>query len=76
MRPVSINPQNPTAALNEIQVASREYDICDIAKNFSFNAAFTQTLALAVTSPTLANTNAVLASLIQIMQRGGLHRTT
>lgn len=76
MRPVTLNPRDPVSALQEIERASHENDVLEIAQNFHFDATFTQTLTLAVASPTLANTNAVLASLLQILQRGGLNRTT
>ena len=76
MRPVTINTQNPQAALSEIQSASHENDVGEIAQNFSFTGTPTDTLNLNVSAPTLANTNAVLATLLGIMQRGGLNRTT
>lgn len=76
MRPVTINPQNVAAALTEIQTASHECDTTEMAQNFTFDASFVTTLQLAVAAPTLANTNAVLATLLQILQKGGLHRTT
>ena len=76
MRPVAINPQNPSAALQEIQAASHENDVCDIGQNFSTDVPISQTLELLVGSPTLANTNAVLATLLQIMKQGGINRTT
>ena len=76
MRPVTINTQNSQAALSEIQSASHENDVGEIAQNFSFTGVPTDTLDLNVSAPTLANTNAVLATLLGIMQRGGLNRTT
>lgn len=76
MRPVTLNPNDPRSALQEIERASHEADVTEMAQNFSFDASFTQELELAVAVPTLANTNAVLASLIQILQKGGLNRTT
>ncbi len=76
MRPVTINPSNPAAALAEIERASHENDIGEIAQNFTFDdPAFTQTFALLTGTPTLANTNKVLATLLLLMQKGGLHRT-
>ena len=75
MRPVTISDKkNTAAALNEIERASHENDIVDIAQAFTVSG-FTQTLVLNSTAPTLANTNAVLATLINLMQKGGLHRT-
>lgn len=76
MRPVTLNQANVGAALLEIERASHEADTTEMAQNFTFDATFTSTLQLAVAAPTLANTNAVLASLIQILQKGGLDRTT
>lgn len=76
MRPVTINPQNVSAALQEIQTASHEADVVEIGQNFTFDASFATTLQLAVAAPSLANTNAVLATLLQILQKGGLNRTT
>lgn len=76
MRPVTVDPNNVPAAINEIMRASHEADTTEIAQNFSADAAFTQTLTLLTGSPTLANTNAVLATLLLLMQKGGLNRTT
>ena len=76
MRKVSINPKNTVESLVEIQRASYENDTTDIGQAFKFDAAFTQQLQLIVSAPTLSNTNQVLASLIQILQRGGVNRTT
>lgn len=76
MRPVTINPSDPQSALAEIQRASHENDLVEAAQNFSFDAPPTETLTLQVGAPSLANTNAVLATLLQIHQRGGLNRTT
>jgi len=75
MRRVTLNPNDVAGSLREIERASQENDIVEIAQNFSFDAAVTQTLALAVASPTLANTNAVLATLIDLLKKGGLNRT-
>lgn len=76
MRPITINPNNVPAALQEIERASKENDTVEMAQNFTFDAAFTTTLQLLTGTPTLANTNKVLATLIQIIQKGGLNRTT
>jgi hypothetical protein len=76
MRPVTLNVNDTQGSLKEIQ-ASHEGDVTEIAQNFVIdNPAFTQTLALNTTAPTAANLALVLASLISIMQRGGLSRTT
>jgi hypothetical protein len=76
MRPVTITPSNVIASLLEIQRASHDGDVVEIAKNFSFDVSPTQTLQLLVSAPTLSNTNLVLATLLNIMQKGGLSRTT
>lgn len=76
MRPVTLNPQDPVSALREIERASHESDITEMAQNFSVDTPPAQTLQLLVGSPTLANTNAVLATLLQILQKGGLNRST
>lgn len=76
MRSVNINPDNVRASLIEIATASSENDIVEIAQNITFDdPAFTQTLELLTSVPTLANTNRVLATLIDMMQKGGLNRT-
>jgi hypothetical protein len=56
---------------NEIFRASQEADIIDIGQAYTFTGAFTKTRQLNVTSPTLANVVAVLATLIADMQSGG-----
>ena len=76
MRPVAINPHNTVAALQEIAAASHENDVVDLAQNFGFDAPVTVTTSLSVASPTLANTNAVLATVLHIMQKGGINRST
>lgn len=76
MRPVTINPDNVRAALMEIDRASHENDLVEIAQNFSTTGAYTTTRTLNATAPTLANVVAVLATLIADMQKGGLNRTT
>lgn len=76
MRPVTINTSDVPSALAEIQRASHENDTTEMAQNFTFDTPPTETLTLQVGAPSLANTNAVLATLLQIHQRGGLNRTT
>ncbi len=75
MRPVTLNPNNPTSAFREIQTASHEADVVEIAQNFSFTGTPTSTTNLNVSAPTVANVAAVLATLLQIMQKGGASRT-
>jgi len=76
MRPVTLNPNNVPSALAEIERASHECDTTEIAQNFTLDAPITEQLQLLTSAPTLANTNLVLATLLQILQRGGLNRTT
>lgn len=76
MRPVTLNPQNVTASLVELQRASHENDTLEIAQNFTFDATFAQAFQLLTGTPSLANTNAVLGTLLQLLQKGGLNRTT
>lgn len=63
-------------ALAELENASAENDLLDIANAFSMNGAYTPTRILNVTSPTAANIAAVLATLIDDFRRGGQNRTT
>ena len=76
MRPVTVNPFNVQQSLREIERASREGDTTEMAQNFSFTGTVNDTFTLNLTAPTLANTAAVLATLLQLMQKGGLNRTT
>ncbi|MGA8529487.1 MAG: hypothetical protein WB622_07215 [Acidobacteriaceae bacterium] len=75
MRRVTINPHDPTSALQEIQTASSENDLVDIANSFTMTGTLTETTNLNLSSPTAANLAAVLGTLLSIMQRGGLNRT-
>lgn len=81
MRPVNL-PQigtvrDPIAreAFKEIELASKEVDLLDIANAFTVNGSFTETRELNVTAPTLANAVAFLATFIADCKRGGQHRT-
>lgn len=64
------------AAILAIIRASAEVDLTDIAAAFSSNGAYTRTTVLNVTSPTLANAVAFLATFIDDCKRGGASRTT
>jgi len=75
MRRVTINPHDPTAALTEVQTASGENDLIDIANSFTMTGTLTETTVLNLSSPTAANLAAVLGTLLSIMQRGGINRT-
>lgn len=70
--------QDPAArsALKEIEGASAEFNLLDIANAFSMNGAYTQTRVLNVTAPTLANAVAFLATFIDDCKRGGANRST
>lgn len=63
-------------ALKEIQLASADADILDIANAYIITGTFTETRELNVTAPSTANTAAVLATLITDFKRGGQFRTT
>lgn len=64
------------AAIREIELASAEGDLLDIAKAYTITGAFTETRVLNVTTPSAANIAAVLATFIRDCQRGGQFRTT
>lgn len=82
MRRVNISSvgtvQDPAARaiLQAIVKASAEVDTTDIFAPYSITGTFTETRVLNVTSPTLANIAAVLATIITDCKRGGQHRTT
>ena len=61
---------------NEIFRASQEADIIDIGQAYTFTGTFTKTRQLNVTTPTLANAVAVLATLISDLQSGGTTKST
>jgi len=61
---------------NLIFAASRDADLVDIAQAFQIHGTFTPTRNLNVTTPTLANIAAVLATFISDCQSGGANRTT
>jgi hypothetical protein len=66
------------AIFDEIFRASNENDTVDIANAFNIPATgtYTATRTLNVTAPTLANVVAVLATLLEDLQRGGTNRNT
>jgi hypothetical protein len=66
------------ALFDEIFRASNENDTIDIAQGFTIPATGTYpaTRTLNVTAPTLANVVAVLATLLEDLQRGGTNRNT
>lgn len=86
MRKISTVTQQKIALLapelqeifSEIFSASNENDTIDISQAFDIPATgtFAATRTLNVTAPTLANVVAVLATLLEDMQRGGTNRNT
>jgi hypothetical protein len=68
-------PLNVQSIFNEIFRASQDGDIVDIGQAFTITGTFTATRTLNVTSPTLANAVAVLATLISDLQHGGSTKT-
>lgn len=85
MRPVTVGPLPMglakevadwlRALATEIENASRTADPVVIAKNFSETGTLgAESRALEVGTPTLANTNAVLATLLRDLKSGGIRR--
>ena len=68
-------PANLQAMFNQIVEASQSGDITDIGGAFTVTGTYTPTRTLNVTSPTLANVAAVLATLIADLNAGGANRT-
>ena len=68
-------PANLQAMFNQIVEASQSGDITDIGGAFTVTGTYTPTRTLNVTSPTLANVVAVLATLIADLKAGGANRT-
>jgi hypothetical protein len=71
-----ITDPNARAAVQAIELASAEVDLTDISNAFTVSGTYTQTRTLNVTSPTLANIAAVLATFIDDCKRGGQYRST
>lgn len=83
MRPVQLSfvigrVRDPAAAdaLKEIELASNEANIVDIAQAFTITGSYTETRSLQVGVSTLAQTQAFIATLIADLQRGGAFRST
>ena len=68
-------PANLQAMFNQIVEASQSGDITDIGGAFTVTGTYTPTRTLNVTSPTLANIAAVLATLLADLNAGGANRT-
>jgi hypothetical protein len=64
------------SALQAIELASAEVDLLDIANAFIVSGTYTPTRTLNVTTPTLANAVAFLATFIDDCKRGGSNRST
>lgn len=64
------------SAIREIELASAEIDLLDIANGFTITGTFTETRTLNVGVSTLAETQAFIATLIDDFKRGGQHRAT
>lgn len=71
-----ITDPNARAAVQAIELASAEVDLTDISNAFTVSGTYTQTRTLNVTTPTLANIAAVLATFIDDCKRGGQYRST
>jgi hypothetical protein len=72
------NIQDPAArdAIRQIVLASAEVDLLTIAGAFNNSGTYTPTRTLNVTSPTISNVVAVLATFIDDCKRGGQNRST
>lgn len=71
-----IKDQAVRDAIREIELASAEVDLLDIANAFTITGTYTETRTLNVGVSTLAQTQAFIATLINDFKRGGQHRTT
>lgn len=76
MRPCTINPHNVMASLTEIERASHECDITELAQAFTITGVYTPTRALDVSTATLPDLLAFIATWVTDRQRGGQNRTT
>lgn len=56
---------------NEIETASRDADVVDLATQFTVMGTLTETYSINLSSPTAANVAAVLATFLANMARGG-----
>jgi hypothetical protein len=76
MRPVTVNPTNIPAAIEELQRASHENDVTEIANNLAITGAYTATRTLNAATATLADLRAFVATFVSDLQKGGANRTT
>lgn len=72
----SIKDQVARDAIQELMLASAEVDLTDIANGFIISGNYTKTRTLNVTTPTLANAVAFIATFIDDCKRGGANRST
>jgi len=82
MRPVNVTnvglvkDENARSILKAIILSSQQADLTRVAQAFTISGTYTPTRTLNVTSPTLANAVAVLATFIADCQRGGQSTST
>ena len=76
MQPVGGTASNISAAIQTIVNASQQNDVGTTANNFTLSGTLTETYTLDLSSPTLANVAAVLGTVLSILQKGGVNRTT
>ena len=63
-------------ALTEIERASNEFNLLDIAQGFTITGTYTETREMEVGVSTLAETQAFIATFINDCKRGGAFRST
>ena len=76
MRPVTITHLNVPAAINEIERASHECDVTELAQAFTITGTYTTTRTLNVATATLPDLIAFVATWVADRQKGGQNRTT
>lgn len=76
MRPVTINSNDVHASLVELERASHENDVNEIANNFTVSGSYTAARSFDATAATLAELRIIVATLLTDLQKGGLNRTT
>lgn len=76
MRPVTLHVNDPQSALQEIERASHENDVGEIANNFVLSGAYTANRSFDASAATLAELRVIVATLLADLQKGGMNRTT
>lgn len=71
-----VRDQATRDGLREIELASAEFNIVDIAAAFTITGSYTETRTLNVGVSTLAQTQAFIATLVEDLKRGGQSRST